>query len=183
MVRRRKPTARALLIIVGVAVLASLAAVGVAQARSGFFERLHAAQTRWEARPFAQYRMQIEDESGNCRQDVEIDGERIVRRISNDCRIPPRTVSSLFRLIEGTPPSRYRCVEHRCACDTVMSVTTDYDPDLGYPQRIRFVWQVRTNWHHRDYWSYVWDTGALPRCRDTSFSRTIKVVSLTPLNE
>jgi hypothetical protein len=172
---------RLLALLTGTTVLVGTGALLPDALRSRFEDRLHSAQSRWARREFSEYRMVLQDDSGRCRQDVLVTDERVTQRLWNTCRIPPRTVGSLFRLIEGTPPSRYPCVEHRCACDTVVRVETDYDQALGYPRSIRFEWSVRASWHRLDYWGYVVSHGTLPTCRNTTFSRAIHVLSLEPI--
>jgi hypothetical protein len=125
--------------------------------------------------------MVIAEDNGRCIQDTEVEGERVIRRTQNSCRSGYRTIGSLFKLIDGTRSSVYRCVDHGCACDTVMTARAVYDPALGYPLEVSFSWVVRANWRHPDFWEQVLATGGLPRCRNTTFSRTFAVISLTPL--
>jgi hypothetical protein len=139
-----------------------------------------AAEARWRKRDFIRYRFAIEGDNGRCRQESLVQGEQVTKVVDNTCRIPARTVTSLFRLIRLTPPATYQCVEHGCACDTVMNVETAYDPRFGYPRYIGFYWSVRPNLLHGDYWRYIWDNGRLPSCRATQFSRVITITSLTP---
>jgi len=142
---------------------------------------LATARSRWAARPFSKYRILIEDDNGQCHQDAAVQDETVVTGFHNDCRIPLRTVTSLFSLIEGVQPSRYRCVDYGCACDTVMSVYTVYDAQLGYPTEIMFQWNVQANWRHLDYWKYTWSMGHPPPCRVSNYRQTTTVLSLTPI--
>jgi hypothetical protein len=142
---------------------------------------LASARSRWAARSFSEYRLVIEDDNGQCHQNVAIQDETIVTRFQNDCRFQPRTVTNLFRLIEAIQPSTYRCVDYGCACDTVMSVRTAYDARFGYPTEITFQWNVKANWRNVDYWKYTWSTGHPPPCRVSNYRRTTSVLSLTPI--
>lgn len=139
------------------------------------------AQTRWEARPFSNYHLVLAEDGRNCFQSVLVKDEEIVKILQNNCRVRPRTITSLFTLIDLNAPTVYRCVDFRCACDTIMSRQVVYDPQLGYPHEVGFNWYVKTNWFHPDYWQIALATRSLPICRNTTFSRKVTVVSLTPM--
>lgn len=144
--------------------------------------RLAVARNHWNTRPFANYRLLIDENNGGCQQEVLVKGERVVASLQNSCRLNARTVNSLFNLIEGSPPAVYPCVEMGCACDTVLSTRTSYNPRFGYPVEIVFKWSPRANWKHPDYWKRMLITGRPPHCRAATFRRTITVLSLAPMH-
>jgi len=151
---------------------------------------LMAARARWDARPFANYQLvvQEETEASSCRQASEIRAEKIERVLLNRCvRLPGWTVSSLFLWAEqsGSAPSRCYPSAVTCVCYKVYSRQISYDPQLGYPLSVTHAWRLRLNWAYMLHWKSLWDTGELPTCahiaRIGEGFVTISVISLVPL--
>lgn len=139
-----------------------------------------AAEARWAARPFARYRLVLQDRF--CHQDVEIHGDQVVTVFRNTCEHPAWTIADLFRLIARDQTVSIPCIAMGCACDDILTVRATYDPTLGYPQTIRVRVHATPNWRHPDYWKRAWMMKSLPNC-DVLMdgSKTIKVHALTPL--
>jgi hypothetical protein len=149
-----------------------------------------AARARWDARPFSNYQLvvQEETEASSCRQASEIRAEKIDRVLQNRCvRLPSWTVSNLFLWAEQTSAASARCYPSAvtCVCYKEYSRRTNYDPLLGYPQSITHAWSLRLNWSYLGHWQRLWRTGELPSCshiaRFTEGYVTVTVVSLVPL--
>jgi hypothetical protein len=149
-----------------------------------------AARARWDARSFANYQLvvQEETEASSCHQVSEIRAEKIDRVLQNRCvRLPSWTVSNLFLWAEQASAVPSRCYPSAvtCVCYKVYSLRTNYDPLLGYPQRVTHAWSLRLNWAYLGHWKRLWRTGELPTCANIArFDEgyvTVTVVSLTPL--
>jgi hypothetical protein len=151
---------------------------------------LGAARARWDARPFANYQLvvQEETEASSCRQASEIRAEKIDRVLLNRCvRMAGWTVSNLFLWAEQASAVPSRCYPSAvtCVCYKVYSRHISYDPLLGYPQVVTQAWHLRLNWAYIPHWQRLWSTGELPTCANIARIGegyvTITVVSLVPL--
>jgi hypothetical protein len=96
------------------------------------------ARHRWETRTPSHYRLvaSYSSNSPECRQEVEVQDERVVRVLSNECA-PTWTfaITDIFDLFEplvGTDPTQ-RSRSGPCSFFVVDAV---YDDRLGYPLRI-----------------------------------------------
>ncbi len=136
-------------------VLLSWLAWEVAQEAGKFVSRklqvaeLKRAKGDWEDRPFARYRLSIEDPVGSlthgdrvgisyiedCRQVVEVDGDRVVKTLVNTCGVPP-DVMEVFDSIERAL-YHHQCGPNGCRCDGTVHLDVVYDPEYGYPVRVR----------------------------------------------
>ena len=108
---------------------------------------LERAKGAWEDRPFSRYRLSIEDPDGSlphgdrvgipidCRQVVEVDGDRVVKTLVNTCGVPP-DVMEVFDIIERTI-YHHQCGPNGCRCDGTVHLDVVYDPEYGYPVRVR----------------------------------------------
>ena len=171
-------------------VVAVLACAVLAPAMSGQESEFVAAKARWDARPFSDYQLvvQEETEASSCHQASQIRAEKIDRVLQNRCvRLPSWTVDNLFLWAEqaSTVPTRCYPSAVTCVCYKVNSVRTTYDPLLGYPQRVTQAWSLRLNWAYMGHWKRLWRTGELPTCshiaRIGEGHVTISVVSLVPV--
>jgi hypothetical protein len=122
----------------------------------------------------------VAQDHNRCQHVAEVYDQRVVVQ-SNPCGLPNRTVDDLFSLIESGPTATYACVQHGCACQTVVQVRGRYSPALGYPLAVGREWTVRANWQHPDFWRYVWQAWAWPSCHKVTFITTLDVLSITPL--
>jgi hypothetical protein len=149
------------------------------------------AETRWEQRPFRNYRMQLTEENHTplftliCTMDVEIRNEEIARVWQSDCPPPILwTVSGLFELTNSLEAHIcYPAFSGGCACATNYQVQTNYHPQLGYPRKITRSTVTAIQYTHLDYWRYLVLERKQPWCSGIANSsiRTVTVESLTPL--
>lgn len=135
-------------VIIGTALLlGGIVAVDVASnllASSLAKQELVNAKSRWAARDFNHYRMVVETNSTfsePCRQEVEIQNEKVINAVHN-CKSPiPSgeesivTIANLFNQLE-THTSKPECGPNGCACDGVINADIIYDQQLGYPRQI-----------------------------------------------
>jgi hypothetical protein len=144
------------------------------------------AQQRWNARPFANYRVVVRVEYwGNvCSQDIESAGEKLHRIVRNDCRVSwlsLMTVARLFEISKGLEhPAPCYVASQICSCYRVRAGDAAYDPQLGYPRTVAYRRQIYPNLLHADYWRRIWQNRLLPDCGPISPVVRITVVSLQP---
>ena len=169
--------------------LACLALGGLAERRfkAGALDR---AQSRWQANAPARYRLVVDEQTASsaCRQDLQVELERIVAVPLNECgRVPSWTVSSLFRWAAGHSHDQSRCYpsDVTCVCYSVYRATARYDPQLGFPVQLSYRWHLETNWAYPGHWERMLRAHELPDCaavsRRVSDFVTITVRSLTRL--
>lgn len=158
--------------------LALLAALGLGRVPGGALDE---AKSRWARRPFAHYRLLVAEDHNRCQHDAEVRGEAMVAVRNNPCGLPNRTVDDLFAAIADAESTIYPCVAYGCACETVVTVRGRYSTAMGFPLEIGREWVVRFNWHHPDFWRYVWSTGSVPGCQKATFIKTVDVLRMTPL--
>ena len=164
------------------AALIVCAAIGVALtfalARDADLQR---ARSRWDARPFSRYHLITEHDGGlaTCRQDVEIDRDRVVAVFANTCAREPITVANLFIDIERCNLTiSGQCGPNGCACDGPIAVDARFDAALGYPTLFEVRSQAERRWQYLEYWRRLLTGG----CTLVGFSGpSITVVALTPL--
>lgn len=144
------------------------------------------AETLWNTRPFANYRVtvQIERLQHVCFQELEVQGDK-VHTLNDTCDmswLASMTVSRLFELSSWMEqgPDCYPSVGN-CSCQRVRLGRIAYDPQLGYPREI--VWQrkVQANVDHLDFWQRLWEAQSLPNCSAAMRPVRIVVLSLAPL--
>jgi Family of unknown function (DUF6174) len=142
---------------------------------------LSAARSRWAARQFSHYRLDLAyGRSGYCKQSIEIVSDRIVAILQNTCAEPPPTVEQLFDRIErDLVKINGRCGPNGCACDGTIVVSASYDPRLGYPLSKGVDLDRATRWRFPEYWQR-WFSGGYCSFRELSRD-IITVVSLTPM--
>lgn len=171
------------------AALACLALGGLAerQARAGALAR---AQARWQAHAPARYRLVVDEQTASdiCRQELQVEAERIVAAPLNECgRVPSWTVSSLFGWAAGHSRDQSRCYpsEVTCVCYSVYRASARYDPQLGFPVQLSYRWHLETNWAYMGHWERMLRAHELPDCaavsRRVGDFVTITVRSLTRL--
>jgi hypothetical protein len=168
-----------LLLISSVGVLFVLS--GPVVARNG----LALARERWEMRQFADYRLQIQQQTSTriCEQELIARGERAAETIRNSCGQPPTwTVSRLFNWIDELERAPVRCYPGpaRCICQATARVQVIYDEELGYPQAIAYEWRRRPNYIQPAYWQSLRDR-SFPGCENIEAGGALLVrVNLEP---
>lgn len=170
------------------ALLACALLAGLAN-RLAAADELVAARARWAGNALARYRLVVREETagGGCRQDVQVQDERIVAVLQNQCvRLPSWTVSNLFVWAAGLERRSARCYpsDVTCVCYAIYTADTRYDPQLGYPQQITYQWRLETNWAHIGHWQRLYRNHELPNCalvsRRAGDYITVTVLSITP---
>lgn len=109
-----------------------------------------AARARWDARPFRDYRLVVQD--GSCTYDVLVRRGQINSGYRDSCNLRARTVESLFALVGGNGTPATHCSVYGCLCETVTRVVAEYDTTLGYPRKLIMESTLRPNWLHLDLW-------------------------------
>lgn len=148
--------------------------------------RRAAAQNRWAARPFASYRiaLRVEFLNQSCFQEIEVQGERVAKTISDTCQtssFSSLTAGRLFEISQRVEqaPTCYADTEP-CACRQLRIGKIEYDETLGYPHVIAYQRVVQPNWTHLDFWKRLWTRRSLPSCGLTRSTRIV-VLSFTPI--
>ena len=142
---------------------------------------LDLARSRWAARPFSHYRMELSyGQTGYCKQSIEIAAERVVAVLQNTCAEPPPTVEELFDRIErDLVMLNGRCGPNGCACDGTIFVSASYDARFGYPLSKQVDLNPATRWRFPEYWEQQLSGGY---CSYRELTRdVVTVVSLTPM--
>jgi hypothetical protein len=146
------------------------------------------ARQRWEARPFANYRIAIRVEYGGnaCAQELETNGELLRRVIANNCRVAwigMTTVARLFEISEllDHPTPCYSSMQS-CSCYRVRQREIEYNPQLGYPALISYRREVQPNVTNPEYWRRLLSTRRVPACGPTNYDVTISVVAFHPIS-
>jgi hypothetical protein len=181
-----KSIARRRLLMCGLLFLPSCMLLGVMIWPTTPSVRRAAAQGRWAARPFASYRIALRVEFLNqaCFQEIEVQGERVAKTISDTCQtssFSSLTAGRLFEISERVEqaPTCYADSEP-CACQQLRIGKIDYDTELGYPREIAYRRVVQPNWTHLDFWKRLWARRSLPTCGLTRSTRIV-VLSFTPI--
>jgi hypothetical protein len=142
---------------------------------------LNLARSRWAARPFSHYRMELSyGQAGYCKQNIEIAADKVVAVLQNTCAEPPPTVDQLFDRIEHDLVTiNGRCGPNGCACDGTIVVSASYDARFGYPLAKYVELNPGARWRFPEYWQRQITGGY---CSFREFTRDIvTVVSLTPM--
>jgi Family of unknown function (DUF6174) len=142
---------------------------------------LSAARSRWAARPFSHYRMELAyGRSGYCKQSIEIAADHVVAILQNTCTEPPPTVEQLFDRIERDLVTiNGHCGPNGCACDGTIVVSASYDTRLGYPLSKHVDLDPAARWRFPEYWERQLSGGY---CSYRELTRDIITVeSLTPM--
>jgi hypothetical protein len=168
--------------LLGAAVAALLLACALAgltlpSPAEGLRER-GAALARWQARPFADYRLVVQDES--CYYDVHVRNGQVSSSFRDSCLFQARSVDALFDVADRDRRVTPNCGTRGCLCETLTRVAASYHPQLGYPKLLEVAVEIRTNWLSPDVWRSLIATGATPHC-DATNSRTITVLAVEPL--
>ena len=141
---------------------------------------LDAARARWAARPFSRYRLALEIGSLGCKQELEVDGERVVAVRKNTCHAVEFTVSQIFDAIERDIRTRNgRCGTNGCGCDGVQQVEAIYDSRLGFPVSKQVALNAAARWRFPEYWRHRL-AGGLCTSREQSHER-VTVIALQPI--
>ena len=145
-----------------------------------------AAQSRWATRPFTAYRVALRIEYWNrvCFQELEVQGERVRRVLSDSCLTSSFSMMTVPRLYQMTErleqaPTCYPDGQP-CACRLRRIGKIEYDSNLGYPRQITYRREAQPNWSHLDFWKHLWLERDLPTC-GTSRTTRIAVISFAPL--
>jgi hypothetical protein len=148
--------------------------------------RRAAAQERWAARPFESYRVALRVEFLNqaCFQEIEVQGERIVKVVNDTCQtssFSSMTIGRLFEITERVEqaPTCYADTEP-CACRQMRLGKIEYDAQFGYPNEITYRRVVQPNWTHLDFWKRLWERRSFPSCGLTRTTRIV-VLSFAPI--
>jgi Family of unknown function (DUF6174) len=161
-----------------------LGAGGLGWRLGGARIELEQARQRWEARPFRNYRIEVEQRLGtSCRYAVEVRDERITSVTYNSCSqliwwrdLPVLPMGALFTRLATAAGT---CGPDGCRCDGVVLLAADYDPALGYPRTAQLRAEPTMRWLHPAYWR---ELASPPRpCSRSYVELDLKVVSLTPL--
>ena len=144
------------------------------------------AQSRWAMRPFTAYRVALRIEYWNrvCFQELEVQGERVRRVLSDTCltsSFSMMTVARLYQMSERLEqaPTCYPDGQP-CACRLRRIGKIEYDSHLGYPRQISYRREAQPNWSHLDFWKHLWLQRDLPTCGTSRITR-IAVISFVPL--
>ena len=142
---------------------------------------LDLARSRWAARPFSHYRMELSyGRAGYCKQRIEIVADHVVAVLQNTCAEPPPTVDQLFDRIErDLVKINGHCGPNGCACDGTIVVSASYDTRFGYPLSKHVDLDPATRWRSLDYWQQRF-SGRYCSFRELTRDN-VTVVSLTPL--
>lgn len=125
------------------------------------------ARAHWRMHAIPHYRLIIERPSLHCKQDVEVQHERIVQVFRHDCPIEMLTVTGLFQRIaelDGSEPFGLFIDTNRCGCETVLHAQAAFDRTYGYPVEVGISDQRKINWSEASCWRYAFIYGKLPEC-------------------
>ena len=148
------------------------------------------AQSRWQARHPARYRLVVQEDTDDrsCRQAVEVHNEHVATVLEDHCgRATPWTVSSLLDWISyrAQTSSAYTTASLVAVCQIHHSAHAVYDPKLGYPYSATDQWNLAPNWAYLRPLQQLFGARATPDCALSSgganHSITIRIVSLTAL--
>jgi hypothetical protein len=177
---------RRLLLLCGLLFLVSGAVLALIALPSTPSMRRASAQDRWATRPFAGYRiaMRVEFLNQACFQEIEVQGDRVAKIISDTCQtssFSSMTIGRLFEISERVEqaPTCYADAEP-CACRQMRIGKIDYDTALGYPLEITYRRVVQPNWTHLDFWKRLWGRRNLPSCGLMRSTRIV-VLSFAPI--
>jgi hypothetical protein len=180
------------LLAIGLSVaLLACGLIGALAGRAAPNTGLVAARARWDTRTFNRYQLAVQEETpaGGCRQELQIQDERIVAVVQNQCvRLPSWTVSNLFTWAAGLNDHVVRCYpsDVACVCHATYTAHASFDPQLGYPHQITYQWKLQTNWAYFGHWERMLRTHELPNCEQTSRSAAgyiaVTVISITPIH-
>lgn len=172
------------LALVALALLGAALAVawGVASERL----ELERARERWAARPFRDYRLEVEQTlATSCRYVIDVRDGRIAAIGFNSCSaliwwrdMPVRTVDGILNDLAASAGA---CPPGGCRCSGVVALAATYDPALGYPTEARLRVEPAWRWLHPRFW--LEQLGPRPRCPALGFTGlelTIKAVTPLP---
>jgi hypothetical protein len=167
--------------LLGIGLCAAVAgALLVAPVRPRGQPELEAARALWAARPFSRYRLALEIGTLGCKQELEVDGERVVAVRKNTCHAVAFTVSQIFDAIERDIRTRNgRCGTNGCGCDGVQQVEATYDSRLGFPVSKQVALNPAARWRFPDYWRQRL-AGGMCTSREQSRER-VTVIALQPI--
>jgi hypothetical protein len=165
-------------LIAGGAAALLLGALGGMTFRPAAVDAHAQALARWQRRPFADYRLVVQDE--HCTYDVLVRGGRVNSSYRDSCRFQARSVDALFEVVERDGEVTPNCGTRGCLCETLTRVRATYHAQLGYPTEILVAVTIRPRWGSPDLWRLLLSTGSSPRC-DATNQRTIAVLAVEPL--
>jgi len=148
------------------------------------------AQSRWQARHPARYRLVVQEDTDHrsCRQAVEVQDEHVETVLEDYCgRATPWTVSSLLEWISYRARTSSVCTTASlaCVCQVHHSARAVYDHKLGYPYSATYQWTLAPNWAYLRPLQQLFGARITPDCAmsgsEDDGAITIRVVSLTAL--
>ncbi len=196
---RLSPTALfAVLIVLGVllsGITARIRSSPSSASRHAPIQARAAAIARWSEQSFARYRLIVEENAGECRQDVVVEHEQVASVRENTCSHPARTIADLFSFVKQTQDqmisSSAKPLVHTpemlqvaqcagaCVCNVLRSIRARYDPRLGFPTEIQVWRHEQAEWAKSAFWRRVWLNQQLPSCVKTSLLRSSPSQNIT----
>ncbi len=147
-------------------------------------QALQLARARWDARPFEQYRVSVEEQDHTYGI-----GTRATYMVWDEAAdmsragLVGKTVPDFFNLIEQQRGTRN--TESRigfCPQKTTLSVQAIYDEQLGYPRSIELFTTTRPDWLNINYWRCSLETSWGPSCANLACTTTTqKTITITVL--
>jgi hypothetical protein len=143
--------------------------------------QFHTARTRWQQQPIPHYRLIIERPSLNCRQDVEVRNEQIVRTMVHNCPIELLTMTDLFDRIAWLDGlhSTMNFPGGGCGCESYLRAYVVYHPEHAYPVEVGISDRRRFNWREPACWQHMLTHGALPECDATFLFGQPRITNIT----
>ena len=148
------------------------------------------AQSRWQSRHPARYRLVVQEDTDDrsCRQSVQVHDEQVETVLEDHCgRATPWTVSSLLDWLSYRARTSSACssASLACICQVHHSARAVYDPKLGYPYSATYQWTLAPNWAYLQPLQQLFGARIIPDCVNLAGAAdgaiTIRVVSLTAL--
>jgi hypothetical protein len=148
------------------------------------------AQSRWQARHPARYRLVVQEDTDDrsCRQAVVVQDEHVETVLEDHCgRATPWTVSSLldWNSYRARISSAYSTASLISVCQVHYSARAVYDPKLGYPYSATYQWTLAPNWAYLRPLQQLFGARVTPDCAMSAGGAdgaiTIRVISLTAL--
>ena len=148
------------------------------------------AQSHWESRRPARYRLVVQEDTAkrSCRQAVDVNDERVQAVIEDQCgRATAWTISRLLDWVASSAQPSSACdpTSIVCACYVHQATHAIYHPQQGYPYTITYQRTSAPNWSMLKPWWRLLGANTLPDCAKGMSANdqrlTIRVISLTAL--